>query len=303
MARFQDQHASATAPKPSYADADPEKKGDNPLDDDEDWNFGALRNAASGHLGSPSPLAFPAAMNGYVHKKLLSRAFHLGPSADQKLFAVTEHAGIASRTIFEIFEVAGAPGERATSSSSSSSSALSSPRCISRFERGKGMDWVTAKYHYIAIPHWKEAGSDGLAEGESETTVKFKVATREFPVPATAAAGYGTGGEELYHWRNARTGLARALAGNRATYGWELVRGSRRDGKNGAAAAADAEVLAVVCYNTTMSWTKGFKFAFVGRGRTGELGRDWEVATVASALWFWIGVKHGGLPTFEGFSF
>lgn len=43
----------------------------------------------------------------------------------------------------------------------------------------------------------------------------------------------------------------------------------------------------MIAHNSSWSMTKGIKFAFLGTGVSGRMGKDWEVMAVMSALQLW----------------
>ncbi|EJT74737.1 hypothetical protein GGTG_08575 [Gaeumannomyces tritici R3-111a-1] len=238
-----------------------------------DYQVGVDNRLGSASISTNTSLVvFPAVIYGYLQQSQPHLKFHLGPSTDQKLFTVVEHPGLTSNTLIELFDMR-VIGFDPTDDEDWSRREQHQPAVIGRLDRNNSIGRFTGSYLNIVIPH--ERPTSKVAE---ENVVWFNVATRGFVVHVG-----DTTEEQQFCWRRARGGdWATALSGASMMFGWELT---RTDGDDA------GDVLAVVCYNASISWTNAFVVAFFGPGLTGALGRDWEVATVISALWFWVGLR------------
>jgi hypothetical protein len=91
---------------------------------------------------------------------------------------------------------------------------------------------------------------------------------------------------ERFEWRKTSGEEVKELNADRG--GWKLVRmadGSPIQGERPEGLTSDGfEIVAVAAFNVTKSLTKGMKFAFVGRGTTGEFGETWEAIVVLTFL-------------------
>lgn len=68
--------------------------------------------------------------------------------------------------------------------------------------------------------------------------------------------------------------------------GPEVGEGVKRKERGGGSASDGREVFTVAAHNPTWSMPTGRRFAFIGMGLTGTLGKQWEMVTVTSALQF-----------------
>ncbi|CAK7264342.1 hypothetical protein SEPCBS119000_000948 [Sporothrix epigloea] len=98
--------------------------------------------------------------------------------------------------------------------------------------------------------------------------------------------------QESFEWRHSRGSTIAALDG--VLYGWKLLRMSSQ-ALPGAPPpqlgvgnkSSDGREVVAVYSSARRSFTKQFKFAFVGTGLTGALGERWSVMAVTSALAMW----------------
>ncbi|KAJ5657399.1 uncharacterized protein N7484_001048 [Penicillium longicatenatum] len=119
-----------------------------------------------------------------------------------------------------------------------------------------------------------------------------------FSASSTWAFEVGATGKEStrgrFEWRSSHGKEIKDLATG-LSHGWKLVwvsgpgasaGGSRKDRVAGLTSDG-LEVVAIIAHNASFSMTKGFRFAFMGAGLTGILGKAWEIATLSSALMLW----------------
>lgn len=206
---------------------------------------------------------FPPKMKGYFSWKS-ARMFYLGPSANEKLFAVSMHCGgFSGKPPLILYD---GPTDKHQILASS-----------------KTEKHIMSRHLQINIPP--------RAENPAGTSIPFNSSERTFSVNVR-----GPGKEPLiqeFEWRKSVGGEIRELAGN--SYGWKLVRtvgpsvaasGSRKE-RNLGYTSDGKEILAIVAYSVSASMSKAIKFAFMGEGLTGVNGEEWEIATVISAMWLW----------------
>lgn len=221
-----------------------------------------------------SSTKFPPVMNGYFQWKL-TRTFHLGPSAEEKLFAVTTHANLlSSKPLIELHD--GATNEHPI---------------MATVHADKWGRTKPATITLPARPGSPHVGSieEQLVPGSSKGHM-FASSIWAFEVTAADKSGE----RERFEWRSSHGKEIKDLATGLSN-GWKLVwisgsgsgpSGSRRE--RAAGVTSDGlEVVAIIAHNASFSMTKGFRFAFMGAGLTGTLGEVWEIAALSSALMLW----------------
>ncbi|CRK24319.1 hypothetical protein BN1723_013262 [Verticillium longisporum] len=98
--------------------------------------------------------------------------------------------------------------------------------------------------------------------------------------------------EEAFEWRSTFGDEVKHLTGGSVfSSGWKLVRlwgPENRSGAAGPGFASDGkEIVAVLARSMSASMTKSALFAFMGTGLTGQMGAQWELVALASAIQMW----------------
>lgn len=229
----------------------------------------------------PATLKFPASLNGYFQWKFTT-TFHLGPSAEEKLYAVsTESSLFRSKQALTLHD---GPTEKHPPLASAES-----------------MRYTREKPFTISIPPLPGSSSatPTTQTVDNISTVKRSTYTFTFPIPPPTSRNTSTTARkttshlETFEWRRSYGKEVQDLATH--SYGWKLVRLSNRvrssstsRSRRGRGHTSDGkEVVAVVAHNSSWSMTKGVKFAFLGSGLTGALGEEWEVMVLMSGLQLW----------------
>ncbi|KAJ5305656.1 hypothetical protein PENANT_c041G07841 [Penicillium antarcticum] len=249
---------------PPYTEHDPQTAGRD------------LRNVAPSYnrlTGEPTLNAttkFPSAMNGYFQWKLTT-IFHLGPTADEKLYAVSSHTTVLSNKPSIVLH--DGPTDKHPV-----------------IATARGDRWGRTRPIMLTLPTRPESQhNNDIVEEMVPGTLKKMSHTFTF----TASVGPKGTSREAFEWRQSHGNEIKELSGH--SYGWKLVRltgpmntagGSRKERERGYTSDG-LEVVAVIAHNASWSMTKGFRFAFMGSGLTGTLGEIWEILVVLSALEMW----------------
>jgi hypothetical protein len=204
---------------------------------------------------------FPTTFNIYYTKTKSTKTsiLHLGEHQSHPLYAATSHVGWSGRSNLTLHV-----------GPSTDSPALATADSESR----ANMNTV------IKIP----APSAGGAFSE-RLRVECHLAglSHHFSVPSMAG---NNALPERFEWRQSRRG---------GSWGWKLVRITSNatcgtaegpDSKAGEVAGDGKEVVARLVDSTALS-SKVAKFEFLGSGVAGELGDDWSIMAVLSALRLW----------------
>ncbi|TPX25514.1 hypothetical protein DIZ76_010969 [Coccidioides immitis] len=254
-------------PPPSYTQLD-----QNPFRDPVPpyHTFGYNSSTRDWKPSNPPTVKFPPRMNGYFNWKM-SKTFHLGPTAEQKVHAVTVHS--ATSTCGPSVDLYDGPTNTHPVLATAAADKSSKNKLVN-----------------ITVPRWP-GYQEGIAELESITTSPpSKHVALAFSLPV------GVGKEmrlENFEWRMSTGNEIKEQDGH--SYGWKLVRMSntmedcvvKRSRREFGVTSDGKEVVAVLAYYCGWSMTKGFKFAFLGSGLTGTMGEQWEIVTLVSALHVW----------------
>ncbi|KAJ5895716.1 uncharacterized protein N7473_005115 [Penicillium subrubescens] len=214
---------------------------------------------------------FPPAMNGYFQWKMTS-TFHLGLTAEQKLFAVSVHASVfGNKPSLILYD--GPTKEDPVLATLKSD----------KWGRARPVDLTLPPR-----PHGHHTHAIDLQIVPASTS-------RVSPTFAFETQGTGKGaGRERFEWRKTHGDEIKELATGHS-YGWKLVwlsgpihsaGGSRKEREMGVASDG-TEIVALLAHNASWSMTKGFRFAFLATGLNGTFGETWEIMTVTSALHLW----------------
>ncbi|OOQ82433.1 hypothetical protein PEBR_39027 [Penicillium brasilianum] len=214
---------------------------------------------------------FPPTMNGYFQWKMTS-TFHLGPTAEQKMFAVTIHSSVfGNKPSLILYD--GPTKEDPVMATL------------------KSDKWGRTRPVDIALPP-RPGGHHTNAIDVQLVPVSTKHVS---PTYTFEIQGTGKGaGRDRFEWRKTQGNEIKELATGHS-YGWKLLwlsgpvngaGGSRKEREMGVASDG-TEIVALLAHNASWSMTKGFRFAFMGTGLTGTFGEVWEILTVTSALHLW----------------
>ncbi|KAJ5965007.1 uncharacterized protein N7479_004883 [Penicillium vulpinum] len=215
---------------------------------------------------------FPPVMNGYFQLKITT-TFHLGPTAEEKLYAVSTPA-----TIFN-----SKPSLVLHDGPTNKHPAMATAR---------DDKWGRIRPITITLP--PRPGSqhkhDIVEQVVPGGSFKHISPSYSFEIPVGPK---GTT-PERFEWRNSQGNEIKDLAGSSS--GWKLVRlaapvknsvgGSRKQRDRGYTSDG-LEIVALIAHNTSWSMTKRFRFTFMGTGLTGTLGENWEIFVVTSAIQLW----------------
>ncbi|KAF9889352.1 hypothetical protein FE257_007462 [Aspergillus nanangensis] len=254
-------HAGRDAPPPSYSiNNNNSISAQDPQDAPPDYN--PFPDSAT--TVQAATVKFPPAINGYWQWKL-TRTILLGPSAEQKLFAVSTHSRIlSSRMSLTLHD---GPSDKHPPLASLESDALRRRRPF-----------------IVTIT----ASPETRIEITGNPARKYDMAP---PFPFSCHVGGGEKGpiQEDFEWRRSYGNEVKELAHHAP--GWKLVRLAQRTSDGGKRAERELgsssdgrEVVAVLAMNSSMSMTKGMRFSFLGSGLTGVMGEDWEITAVMSAV-------------------
>ncbi|CAG7967077.1 unnamed protein product [Penicillium olsonii] len=219
--------------------------------------------------GPAATIKFPPALNGYYQWKLTS-TFHLGPTAEEKLFAVSTHATVFNNKPSVVLH------DGPTNTHPVMATAL-------------GDRWGRCRPIALTLPPRPDSPySTEIVESLVPSSAKLSSPTHTFE----ASVGEKGTTREKFEWRSSYGNEIKELAGH--SHGWKLVRlaaapnvgGSRRERDFGYTSDG-LEVVAVIAHNASWSMTKSLRFAFMGSGLTGTMGEAWEILVVTSALQLW----------------
>ncbi|KAM0325853.1 hypothetical protein ACHAQA_007156 [Verticillium albo-atrum] len=267
-----DEAGSSNDP-PAYSDMD--KKSGNAPPEDQDAPSYEQPTFPGASTIVPATIKFPPRLNVYYTWKS-ARTFHLGPSADNKLFAVTTSWAVygMKKPLLTIYD---GPDKNAPVL------AETSP-----------LSYTVSQRSTITLPAVGDAAPVvvHLAYEYSLTTI---VNSFTLVVPPPPSRKGDAPQEESFEWRSTMGDEVKQLTGGGIfSSGWKLVRKwgpetrPAADGPSGPGFASDGrEIVAVMAHNNSMSMTKSSLFAFMGTGLTGQLGAQWEVVAIASALQMW----------------
>lgn len=211
---------------------------------------------------------FPPALNGYYQWKL-STTFHLGPTAEEKLFAVSTHTTVFSNKPSVVLH------DGPTNKHPVMATAL-------------GDRWGRTRPITLTLPP---------RPGGPHTTdiVESLIPSSSMSPVWSFEASIGPKGttRERFEWRKSHGNEIKELAGH--STGWKLVRlaasgnnpgGSRKERDFGYTSDG-LEVVAIIAHNASWSMTKGLRFTFLGSGLTGTMGEAWEILVITSSLQLW----------------
>ncbi|CAL5868532.1 uncharacterized protein PFLUO_LOCUS2758 [Penicillium psychrofluorescens] len=212
---------------------------------------------------------FPPSVYGYLQWKLTS-TFHLGPTAEEKLFAASTHSNMFQNK--PTVTLHDGPTDK--------------DPIMATVHADK---WGRARPIILTLPP-RPGGSHEDAIVEKMSTEKHVSPTFTFE---TNAAGKGAR-RERFEWRQSRGNEISELSSGHS-YGWKLVWlsgpvvnvGGNRKERHPGISSDGKEIVAILAHNMSWSMTKGFRFAFLGTGLTGTFGENWEILTVVSALQLW----------------
>ncbi|KGO50723.1 hypothetical protein PEX2_063610 [Penicillium expansum] len=245
---------------PPYTEHDPQTAAHAPQYDTPSYTESTSTSATT---------KFPPAINGYFQWKLTT-TFHLGPTADEKLYAVSTPATVFNNkpTIVLYDGPTNTHPVMATA---------------------HGDKWGRSRPITITLPprpgsQYEEAVVEQVVPGGS---LKSPNHTFEISVGPKGTT------RERFEWRQSHGKEIKELAG--FSYGWKLVRlagpvsnvgGSRKERDRGYTSDG-LEIVALIAHNASWSMTKGFRFTFMGAGLTGTMGENWEIVVVISAVQLW----------------
>ncbi|OHW96218.1 hypothetical protein CSPAE12_05102 [Colletotrichum incanum] len=265
---------------PSYEEAVPNAVPDAlpgydaPVYDD---NAGAGAGPSNSTTLVAATSKFPPTLNGYF-QWAFTRTFLLGPSAEQKLFAVSPRSGFRTKQR-EIILYDGPSDKHPVLATI-----------------GKSLSAIASVPSTISIPPRPDSGETHPYKTEI-SGVPFKMDQSSAHIFSVSVGGKEVGTEskvEKFQWRSSRGSEVKQL-GNSFVYGWKLVRlsaqatpaaGGSRTKRSVGFTSDGHEVVAILATNMT-SMTKGLKFSFMGEGLKGTFGERWEIVTVLTALWVW----------------
>lgn len=221
-----------------------------------------------------APVRFPPTLNGYFQWKLTS-TFHLGPTGDDKRFAVSTHTAFLRSS--QTMTLHAGPSDK--------------DPALAFVDGDRSMRDRPCP---VTIPQFA-AGTGSAQEPLIETLYHATPYTRTPPTYSVDVKGPEKSTQrEQFEWRTSRGNEIKELTGH-SVYGWKLVRLSRTMGPNNGhrkqrahgCASDGCEVVAVLARNVSASMTKALKFQFLGSGRDGSLGETWEIMALMTALQLW----------------
>ncbi|KAJ5365534.1 hypothetical protein N7517_008420 [Penicillium concentricum] len=230
---------------------------------------------------------FPPLMNGYFQWKLTS-TFHLGPAAEEKLFAASTPATVLNNKPSVVLHDGPTNKHPVMATARGDKWGRSRPIEITLPPR------PGSQHKHDIVEHVVPGGS----LKHSSPSYAFEICVG--PKGTTP---------EKFEWRKSQGNEIKELAG--LSYGWKLVRltpsannsvgGSRKERDRGYTSDG-LEVVAIIAHNASWSMTKGFRFAFLGTGLTGTMGENWEIVVVTSAVQMWFIDVQGTSATTAGAS-
>lgn len=226
----------------------------------------------------PATRMFPPVLNGYF--KWTSTTCHLGPSADEKLFAVKMSWAWFSKE----------PPITLNNGVSDKDPILGQ---ASGLKSAKTMDCT------VTIPTGMTCSNpDGPIEtGAALKYTSWKDAQYVFSIQVPPVPGSKDPGQmETFEWRPTYGKEAREIGGGRWSTGYKLVHmtggqpgeGGKRKEREMGVTSDGREIVAVIIHNSSWSMSKGVQFAFLGTGLTGIFGEAWEVTALVSGLQLWL---------------
>ncbi|OQD63898.1 hypothetical protein PENPOL_c008G00510 [Penicillium polonicum] len=227
---------------------------------------------------------FPPAMNGYFQWKLTT-TFHLGPTADEKLYAVSTPATVFNNKPTIVLHDGPTNKHPVMATAQGDKWGRSRPVAITLPPRPGSQHQDSIVEQVIpggSLKHFSPSHMFEISVGPKGTT------------------------RERFEWRKSHGNEIKELVG--FSYGWKLVRltgpvnnvaGSRKERARGYTSDG-LEIVALIAHNASWSMTKGFRFAFMGAGLTGTMGENWEVVVVTSALQLWFIDVQGTSATTAG---
>lgn len=248
---------------PPYTEHDPQSAAQAP-------QYEIPSHTACGSTSTPATAKFPPAMNGYFQWKLTT-TFHLGPTADKKLYAVSTPANVFNNKPTIVLHDGPTNKHPVMATAQSDRWGRSRPIAITLPPR----------------PGSQHQGS--IVEQIPGGPLKHFSPSHMFEI---SVGPKGTS-RERFEWRKSHGNEVKKLVG--FSYGWKLVRltgpvnnvaESRKERALGYTSDG-LEIVALIAHNASWSMTKGFRFAFMGAGLTGTMGENWEIVVVISALQLW----------------
>ncbi|KAJ5412758.1 hypothetical protein N7465_005063 [Penicillium sp. CMV-2018d] len=227
---------------------------------------------------------FPPAMNGYFQWKLTT-TFHLGPTADEKLYAVSTPATVFNNKPTIVLHDGPTNKHPVMATAQGDKWGRSRPVAITLPPRPGSQHQDSIVEQVVpggSLKHFSPSHMFEISVGPKGTT------------------------RERFEWRKSHGNEIKELVG--FSYGWKLVRltgpvnnvaGSRKERARGYTSDG-LEIVALIAHNASWSMTKGFRFAFMGAGLTGTMGENWEVVVVTSALQLWFIDVQGTSATTAG---
>ncbi|KAJ5607596.1 hypothetical protein N7537_004215 [Penicillium hordei] len=224
---------------------------------------------------------FPSAMNGYFQWKFTT-TFHLGPTADEKLYAVSTPATVFNNKATIVLHDGPTNRHPVMATAQGDRWGRSRPVAITLPPRPGSQHQDSIVEQVVpggSLKHFSPSHMFEISVGPKGTT------------------------PEKFEWRKSHGNEIKELVG--FSYGWKLVRltgpvknvaGSRKDRDRGYTSDG-LEIVALIAHNASWSMTKGFRFAFMGAGLTGTMGENWEIVVVTSALQLWLIDVHGTSAT------
>ncbi|TQN71644.1 hypothetical protein CSHISOI_03887 [Colletotrichum shisoi] len=214
----------------------------------------------------PATARFPPTFSCYGQWKW-KQLYTLGPSSDEKLFAVSFDTKLFSKK--QSLFLHGGSSDKAPIIATTSRKAHGwhdRATITLHIDNGDGQE--------IQLERPENAGWT-----KSEVRA-FRIEVRKGVV-------------EEFQWRTSHGDEIKELAGH--SYGWKLVHmgqpqhgGGGGGGEQSFGYTSDGhEVVAVLAHNMSWSMTKGYNFGFLGTGLTGIWGAEWETAAVISGFWLW----------------
>ncbi|KAJ5502777.1 hypothetical protein N7463_005651 [Penicillium fimorum] len=248
---------------PPYTERDPQTAAEAPQYETPSYTESSSTSATT---------KFPPSLNGYFQWKLTS-TFHLGPTAEEKLFAASTPATVLNNK----------PSVVLYDGPTDKHPVMATAR---------GDKWGRSRPIAITLPPrpGSQHEQDIVVQVVPGGSLKHISPSYAFE---TCVGPKGTTPEK-FEWRKSQGNEIKELAG--LSYGWKLVRltppannsvgGSRKERDRGYTSDG-LEVVAIIAHNASWSMTKGFRFTFLGSGLTGTMGENWEIVVVISAVQMW----------------
>lgn len=207
---------------------------------------------------APFIFTIPPKLNGYLSRKP-SATFHLGPSAEKYLFAVTHEKLVSTRLILALHA---GPDEK-------------SDPVVARLESEKfGNNWSFTVTILPTESHPQKMVETVDCPGTGATRSEYT-----FCFPVEAAPGKFNTARESFTWHRSSGPEIQDIA--RRSFGWKLVHSSPPSESSG------QETVAVLAHNNKCSMTKKLKFEFRGSGLAGTFGSSWVFMALLSGLCLW----------------